>query len=72
MALPDVMTDAMEQLGIDMPGYEAGKSYELPMPASYLIDTQGKVVYAFADEDIRHRTEPEALLNALQLLQTVR
>ena len=70
MALPDVMTDAMEQLGIDMPGYRPGIAYELPMPASYLIDTQGKVVYALADEDIRHRTEPEALLNALQLLQT--
>jgi peroxiredoxin len=72
MPLPDVMTDVMEQLGIDLPGYQPGKSYELPMPANYLIDSQGKVVYAFADEDIRHRSEPETLLNALQVLQVVR
>ena len=69
MTLPDVMTDAMEQLGIDLPGYVPGRPYEMSMPASYLIDSRGKIIYSFVDEDFRHRAEPEALLSALQLLQ---
>lgn len=56
---------------IDLPGYVHGRPYEMSMPASFLIDKQGKIIYAFVDEDFRHRAEPEALLNALQLLQPV-
>ena len=69
MTLPEVMTDAMEQLGIDLPGYVPGRPYEMSMPASFLIDSKGKIIYSFVDEDFRHRAEPEALLSALQLLQ---
>ena len=69
MTLPEVMTDAMEQLGIDLPSYVPGRPYEMSMPASFLIDSKGKIIYSFVDEDFRHRAEPEALLSALQLLQ---
>lgn len=45
--------------------FNGDDSSELPLAASYIIDTDGKIVYAFLDADYRNRAEPSDLTKAL-------
>ena len=54
--------------GINLAKDNGDKSFELPVPATYLLDTQGKVRYAFAHPDYTKRADPEAVLAALKEL----
>ncbi|MCP9622182.1 AhpC/TSA family protein [Nocardia otitidiscaviarum] len=40
--------------------------WELPVPATYVIGSDGTIVYAFTDGDYRQRAEPEDILTALR------
>lgn len=42
---------------------------DLPMPATYVIDRSGKIVYAWTNPDYRQRADPEAVLTALRALR---
>ena len=46
--------------------FNGDDSSELPLAASYIIDTDGKVIYAFLDADYRNRAEPSTLTQVLQ------
>ena len=46
--------------------YNGDDSNELPLAASYIIDTDGKVIYAFLDADYRNRAEPSKITKILQ------
>jgi peroxiredoxin len=41
-------------------------SWELPIPATYIIDRDSTILYASANEDYTERPEPSDLLNILQ------
>jgi peroxiredoxin len=41
-------------------------SWELPIPATYIIDRDSTILYASANEDYTDRPEPSDLLNILQ------
>ncbi|MEO1593154.1 MAG: peroxiredoxin-like family protein [Cyanobacteria bacterium J06632_22] len=57
-----------EKFGIDITGSNGDPSYELPMPATYVIDQDGKIRFAFADADYTQRAEPDAVLTAVRAL----
>lgn len=57
------------QKSFDMEAYNGDDSYQLPLAATYIIDTEGVVRYAFIDADYRNRAEPSELLKVLWLLQ---
>jgi peroxiredoxin len=44
------------------------ESWELPIPATYIIDRDGTVLYASANEDYTERPEPAAIVRFLQTL----
>lgn len=46
-------------------GCNGDQSWELPLAATYLIQSDGKISYVRIDADWRHRPEPEELLQAL-------
>lgn len=46
--------------------FNGDNSNELPLAASYIIDTDGKVIYAFLDADYRNRAEPSELTKVLK------
>lgn len=52
--------------GIDFEHYYGDKSFKLPLPATYVINQDGIITYAFLSEDYTLRAEPEDVLNALQ------
>ncbi len=48
--------------GIDLKAHNGDESYELPMPATYLVAKDGNVLEAFVNSDYRSRLEPETAL----------
>jgi peroxiredoxin len=54
--------------GLDVPACNGDDSWELPVPATYLINTHGVVRAAHVDKDYTKRMEPTQLLEALKQL----
>ena len=50
-----------------MPLANGDDSWELPIPATYILDRNGMIVYASANEDYTERPEPIEILNFLRL-----
>lgn len=50
---------------IDLVRYNGDESWELPMPATFVIDTDGTVAYASADPDYTRRPEPSDVIAAI-------
>ncbi|MEO0434124.1 MAG: peroxiredoxin-like family protein [Cyanobacteria bacterium J06656_5] len=48
--------------GIDIPTSNGDDSYELPLPATYVIDQSGRIRYGFAEADYTQRAEPQDAL----------
>jgi len=59
---------SLETFGTDLPAFNGDESWELPVPATYVIDRKGTVKLAFFDPEFRNRVEPTAILEALREL----
>jgi len=55
--------------GLDVPAVNGDDSWELPVPATYLIDTGGEVLAAHVDKDYTRRLDPGKLVALLRDLQ---
>ena len=53
----------------DSKAYNRDRGYELPLAATYVIDTGGVIRYAFLDADFSQRAKPQAVLEALRRLK---
>ena len=56
------------QKAFDLHAFNGDESDELPLAATYVIDTDGTVRYAFLDAEYRNRAEPEEILSTLKAL----
>lgn len=54
-----------ERLGLNLAEYNGDGRFTLPVPATFVIDQEGVVRYAFAETDYRQRAEPADILMAL-------
>ena len=66
--LPEALRPIYESWEIDIPDHNGDNSFELPIPATYIIDTNGKIRYAFADMDYTKRLEPNIIIEQLKSL----
>ena len=55
--------------GLDVPAVNGDDSWELPVPATYVIDRNAVVHAAHVDKDYTKRMEPDEVIAALQELQ---
>jgi len=55
-----------ESFKIDIPSANNDDSYELPMPATYVLNKEGRIIYSFVDEDYTKRLEPQKILDAIK------
>jgi len=53
---------------INLPFANGDESWELPIPATYVIDHDGTILFASANEDYTDRPEPAEILQELQEL----
>ena len=61
----DVFTNTFNLI---LPEKNGEDSWELPIPATYVIDSDRSIALAFVEPDYTKRVEPEALLEALAAL----
>jgi peroxiredoxin len=54
-----------ESIMTKLPGYNGDQSWELPLAATYVVQQDGKILWARVDADWRHRPEPEELLQVV-------
>lgn len=54
------------QFGIDFEHYYGDKSFKLPLTATYVINQEGVITYAFLSEDYTLRAEPIDVMTALE------
>tara|TARA_B110000971_G_scaffold88777_1_gene91265 strand:- start:1607 stop:2425 length:819 start_codon:yes stop_codon:yes gene_type:complete len=52
--------------------FNGDASNELPLAATYIIDQDGKIIYAFLDADYRNRAEPSELTEVLKKTYTLK
>lgn len=63
--LTDEVADSYNK-SFDMNGYNGDQSNELPLAATYIINEDGMIIYAFLDADYRNRAEPSDLTEVLR------
>jgi peroxiredoxin len=51
---------------VNLPFTNGDDSWELPIPATYIIDGNGRILYVSADEDYTQRPEPMEIVSACQ------
>jgi len=51
---------------VNLPFINGEASWELPIPATYIIERDGKVSYVYANEDYTQRSEPNEILQFLR------
>jgi peroxiredoxin len=52
---------------VNLPFTNGDDSWELPIPATYVIDRESTILYASANEDYTDRPEPSEILNFLRM-----
>jgi peroxiredoxin len=62
---PDYLRRYYRGILLNIPFVNGDESWRLPLPATYVISPDGKVLYAEAHADFRVRPEPEDVLRAL-------
>ncbi len=64
--MPQELQEIYPKFGIDIPAANGDDSYELPVPATYVIDSNGLIVLDFVEIDYTKRLEPASILEALR------
>jgi peroxiredoxin len=55
---------------LDIPAYNHDESWELPLAATYIVDSQGVIRWVFLDADYRNRAEPSDIVAELKKLDS--
>lgn len=64
--LPESLRPIYQQFNLDIAGYNGDDSFELPMPATYVIAQNGEIIHAFVDADYTARMEPAEIVEVLK------
>ncbi|MCQ8885041.1 AhpC/TSA family protein [Pseudoalteromonas agarivorans] len=68
--VPAFLLDHMrEDRGLDLESLNNGNGSILPIPATFVLDSEGKVMWRYVDVDYRTRSEPQDIINALKAIQ---
>lgn len=64
--LDDALLPVYDKVGIDVAGTNGDESFELPIPATYVVDSNRRIAYAYLDVDHTVRMEPTDILDELR------
>ncbi len=64
--VPAPQEEVYRRAFVNLPFTNGDDSWELPIPATYLLDRDGTVLYASANEDYTERPEPAGLVRIVQ------
>lgn len=69
MDVPESMRPVYLQWGIDLPTTNGDDTWELPIPATYIIGSDGKIISAYLNKNYTERMEPSDIIKALESLK---
>jgi peroxiredoxin len=64
--VPEAQESVYRRAFVNLPFTNGDESWELPIPATYILDRDGTDLYASANEDYTERAEPADVLRALR------
>jgi peroxiredoxin len=64
--VPDEQQAIYRRAFINLPLANGDESWELPIPAAYVVDRDGTVLFAYANEDYAERAEPGEMVGLLK------
>jgi peroxiredoxin len=67
-SMPEYFRDIHKGLGVNLDEFNGNTSWELPVPATYVINKEGIIVAGVSDPDYRTRMEPTEVLNVIRSL----
>ena len=68
--LPEELRPIYKKFGIDIEAHNGDGKFDLPLAATFVVDTDGTIVYAMVDSDYTVRAEPAEILASLKSLDT--
>lgn len=63
--LDDKIREIYKKIGADLSAINGDHSFELPIPATYVIAPSGKITYAFVETNYMMRAEPREVLSMI-------
>jgi peroxiredoxin len=66
--LPEEIRTVYDAFEIDVADHNGDNAFELPIPATYIVDSNRKIRYAFVNADYTQRLEPSTIIEELQKL----
>jgi peroxiredoxin len=67
-SLPEALRSVYAGFGLDLPAANGDDTFTLPVPATYVVASDGTVAWRFADADYTKRAEPDDVVAALRAL----
>jgi peroxiredoxin len=64
--IPDEQQALYRSTFVNLPFVNGDSSWELPIPAAYIVDRDGTILFAAANEDYTERPEPLEILSVLE------
>ena len=64
--LPPELVELYGRVGNELPLINGNGVWELPVPATYVIDQDGRVAFAHIDADYRERAEPDQVISVVE------
>jgi peroxiredoxin len=64
--LPEALRPIYANFGIDIPAHNGDATFELPLPATYIVATDGTIDYSFAHGDYTQRLNPAEIIKQLR------
>jgi peroxiredoxin len=65
--VPDYQQVIYKSVFVNLPFTNEDASWELPIPATFVLERDGTVIFSAADEDYTERPEPEEVLRAVEM-----
>lgn len=66
--LQDEIQNVYDDLGLDLPVWNADDSFDLPVPATFVVDTKAVIRMAFVDPDYTRRLDPTEIIRTLRTI----
>lgn len=70
-SLPDDLREVYTNLGGDLNKFNGEGNWDLPIPATFVVDADGKVAFAHVDADYTTRANTEDVLDVVRSLKNV-
>ena len=72
MKVPDIFQPLYLKWGLDLAAANGDESWELPIPATYVIDRDGTITFAYINKNYTERCEPDDIILALKAMAKMR